>query len=176
MSGWVREASTHSIIRQRPVASVRAAANPYCAERLHIAASDGPYGPADVFISVVVEVRERDAAAPVWSLEAAAVPQDDAVVLGRAEDDVEQMHVRLHPGDKLLAEILTDPKLEVELAIVGGIEQAAVDFEAEALQTHLKAAPDDLHAAPLIALLRVQQLASTNKDIMTCCGRLNPAV
>src|SRR6185312_718269 len=84
---------------------------------LAIAARDGADRAADVVVDMVLEVGERDARRPVRRTEAAAVQQHDAVLLGEAENDVERMHVLLHPRDNVLAEVLARPELEIDQAV-----------------------------------------------------------
>src|SRR5438874_1196146 len=55
---------------------------------------------------------------PYRSGKAATIEQDDAVVLGQPEHDVERMHVLLHPLHDVLAQVLAGKELEVDQAVV----------------------------------------------------------
>src|SRR5688572_22457151 len=54
-----------------------------------VVARNGAHRPADVVIDVIIQVRERYANRPVRRGKAAAVEQDNAVVFGQPEHDVE---------------------------------------------------------------------------------------
>ena len=101
-------------------------------ERHHITARDRAHRPADVVVDVVVEVGERDAHRPVGRLEAAAVQEHDAVVLGEPEHDVERMDMRLHPRDDVVAAVLAQPELEVDEAVVPVEQRVGRDLDAQA--------------------------------------------
>src|SRR5437773_6768986 len=67
---------------------------------------------------MILQVCEGYAHRPIGSGKAAAVEQDDAVVLSQAEHDVERVHVRLHPLDDVLAQVLAGKKLEIDQAVI----------------------------------------------------------
>ena len=71
---------------------------------------------------------------------AAAVQQHDAMVLGQPEHDVERMHVRLHPLDDVLADVLAGPELEVDQAVVVVELLVRTDFDAQPLDRRLRRA------------------------------------
>ena len=100
-------------------------------ERHHVGTRDRAHRAADVVVDVVVEVRERDPHRPVGRLEAAAVEQDDAVVLREPEHDVERVHVRLHPVDDVLAAVLAQPELEVDQPVIPVEQRVGIDLDPE---------------------------------------------
>src|SRR5207249_6637983 len=85
---------------------------------LAVAARDGACRPADIVVDVIFQVCERYAHRPVRSGKAATIEQNDAVILGQPEHDVERMHVLLHPLDDVLAQILAGKEFEVDEAVV----------------------------------------------------------
>src|SRR5207244_6348504 len=84
-----------------------------CLISLPVSARDGAHRPADVVVDVILHVCEGYAHRHIGSGKAAAVEQDDAVVLGQPEHDVERVHVRLHPLDDDLAQEFAGNNLEI---------------------------------------------------------------
>src|SRR4029450_10344579 len=64
-----------------------------CLISLPVSARDGAHCPANVVVDMIFQVCEGYAHRPIRSGKTAAVEQDDAVVLGQPEDDVERVHV-----------------------------------------------------------------------------------
>src|SRR5262245_22397024 len=92
--------------------------------RVAIAPRDRTDAAADVVVDVVREVGERDAQGPVRRIEAAAVQQHDAVLLGQAEREIQRMDVLLEVLDRFVAEVLAGPELEVDQTVVRVVELA----------------------------------------------------
>ena len=91
-------------------------------------------------------------------LEPAAVQQHDAVVLGQPEGQIERMDVLLQIFDRVVADVLARPELEVDQAVVGIEVRIRGELQAEAFDHRLGAPMDDLHAGLLVRLLRIHQL------------------
>src|SRR4051794_27834833 len=89
-----------------------------CLISLPVSARDGANSPADVVVDMILQVCEGYAHRPIGSGKAAAVEQDDAVVFGQPEHDVERVHVRLHPLDDVLAQVFAGKKLEIDQAVI----------------------------------------------------------
>src|SRR6266496_6806822 len=68
-----------------------------CLISLPVSARDGAHRPTDVVVDMILQVCEGYAHRPIGSGKAAAVEQDDTVILGQPEHDVERMHVCLYP-------------------------------------------------------------------------------
>src|SRR6266550_8867971 len=126
-----------------------------CLIGLPVAAGNGAHRPADIVVDVIIQVRERDAHRPVGRGKAAAVEQDDAVVFGQPEHDVERMDVRLHPLHDVLAQVLAGEELEVDEAVVEVEELVRGELEVQPLERRLDALLDDADAGFLIVLLFV---------------------
>src|SRR5205814_4155874 len=73
---------------------------------------------------------QRNAKRPVGRLEATAVQQHDSVVLGQTEGEIERVDVLLEVFDRVLADVLSRPELEVDQAVVG-IEQRSEEHTSE---------------------------------------------
>src|SRR4030095_8326687 len=73
-----------------------------CLITLPVSARDGAHRPTDVVVDVILQVCEGYAHRPIGSGKAAAVEQDDAVVFGEPEHDVERVDVRVCPLYDLL--------------------------------------------------------------------------
>src|SRR6058998_1289416 len=131
---------------------------PGCLVRVSIAPRDRADAASDVVVHVVGEIRERDSQRPVGRVEATAVEQDDAVLLGEAEREVERMDILLQVLDRLFANVLARPELEVDQAVVGVVVLARRRVEAEPLDHGLGAPVDDLHAGGLVRLRGIHQL------------------
>src|SRR5213592_2554417 len=89
-----------------------------CLISLPVSARDGAHRPTDVVVDMILQVCERYAHRPIGSGKAAAVEQYDSVVLGQPEHNVERVHVRLHPLDDVLAQVLASEKFEIDQAVI----------------------------------------------------------
>src|SRR5438094_13403 len=78
--------------------------------RVPIAARDRADAASDVVVHIVAQVGERDPQGPVGRVEATAVQQHYAVLLGQPEREIERMDVLLQVLDRLLAEVLFRPE------------------------------------------------------------------
>src|SRR5438132_8675642 len=130
-----------------------------CLISLPVSARDGAHRPTDVVVDVILQVCERYAHRPIGSGKAAAVKQDDAVVLGQPEHDVERVHVRLYPRDDVLAEVLAGKKLEIDQAVIVVEVLIRTDFDVQSFDRCLDPLLADADAGFLIGLLFVHQLA-----------------
>ena len=93
--------------------------SPRCFVGIPVAARDRPNAAPDVVVGFVGQVCERHAQRPVGSIESAAVQQHDSVVLGQSEGEVERVDVLLQVLDRLLADVLARPELEVDQTVIG---------------------------------------------------------
>src|SRR5438094_10520880 len=130
-----------------------------CLISLPVSARDGADRPADVVVDVILQVCEGYAHRPIGSGKAAAVEQDDAVILGQPEHDVERVHVRLHPLDDVLAQVLAGKKLEIDQAVIVVEVLIRTDFDIQSFDRCLDPLLTDADAGFLIGLLFVHQLA-----------------
>ena len=80
---------------------------------------------------MILQVCEGYAHRPIGSGKAAAVEQDDAVVLGQPEHDVERVHVRLHPLDDVFAQVFAGKKLEIDQAVIVVEELIRSDWDVQ---------------------------------------------
>jgi hypothetical protein len=73
----------------------------------------------DIVVNIVGQVRQGDPQRPVRRLKASAVQQDDAVGFGQPEGEIERMNVLLQIIDRIVADVLARPELEVDEAVIG---------------------------------------------------------
>ena len=81
------------------------------------------------------------------------------MVLGKPEDDVQRVHVRLHPLDDVFAQVLAGKKLEIDQAIIVVEVLIRTDFDIESFDRCLDALLANTEAGFLIGLLFVHQFA-----------------
>ncbi len=81
------------------------------------------------------------------------------MVLGQPEHDVERVHVRLHPLDDVLAQVLAGKKLEIDQAVIVVEVLIRTDFDVQSFDRCLDPLLADADAGFLIGLLFVHQLA-----------------
>src|SRR5438552_5857746 len=129
-----------------------------CLISLPVSARDSADRPTDVVVDVILQVCEGYAHRPIGSGKAAAVEQDDAVVLGQPEHDVERVHVRLHPLDDVLAQVFAGKKLEIDQAVIVVEVLIRTDFDVQSFDRCVDPLLADADAGFLISLLFVNQL------------------
>src|SRR5436190_11798883 len=126
-----------------------------CLISLPVSARDGAYRPTDVVVNVILQVCEGYAHRPIGSGKAAAVKQDDAVVLGQPEHDVERVHVCLYPLDDVLSQVFAGKKLEIDQAVIVVEVLIRTDFDVQSFDRCLDPLLADADAGFLISLLFV---------------------
>src|SRR6266481_5873341 len=109
-----------------------------CLISLPVSARDGAHRPTDVVVDMILQVCEGYAHRPIGSGKAAAVKQDDAVVLGQ---------------------VFAGKKLEIDQAVIVVEVLIRTDFDVQSFDRCLDPLLADADAGFLIGLLFVHQLA-----------------
>src|SRR5215469_6804125 len=138
-------------------------------ESMPVASCDRANSAANFLVSLITQIGQGDSHRPFGGFEAAAVQQNDSVILGQAKCKIERVHILLEILNGVLAYVLACKKLEVNQTIVGVVMWVGGKLDAQTLDSRFGTPVHDLHACLLIKLCSIHHLRKrkqTHHDLL----------